>query len=657
VKHPRRSVHAVPLALAAVAAATAAGIGCAGVSSPQTAGGGGVTGRAGSNGGGLGGAGGSAPVHVTCSGLCTDFPSDPIIDPGTDPNAPSMFNGTPSGSGPCIMEPEDGTLFPNNWLRPQITATGISGIMQITIHSDMEANNLVAYTKQSFWRIPKTIWTQLASHVTSKPISVTVRGTTGGSSQVAFTIAPVNPSGSMVFWAADPTLVGADPNYCRKPGNDPATGMPYLAACSTASELRGFAIGDESTEKVLGIADVQQTVLDSGGAPAPVVCIGCHTKTPDDGFVSFVDHYPWRAATASVSAGTTGASYSNVSAGGLQALEQPGWGPFTYTKDMDFWVDGKRIGVASLGYKNPLVADASDGPDKNDSPDLVWINLQASMQHTHVDGDWSNWIYATYSRSAAVDSGISIGVMAREGDSYGAATPNWSHDGTTIVYASTNAAISGRLNQEVPSPTMGGTDPSQNATPTTNNPARTPGLTNLYTVPFANGMGGPATPLTGAATPDYEEYYPAYSPDDQFIVFTRVPKGEVMYKNPHAEIALVPAAGGDLIPINANKPPACSGKVSPGVNNHWAKWSPDVGYGPEGRYYWVIFSSNRNGNTAVSTMGTKPTTIISQLYLAPVVATETGGVITYPAIYLWNQPADHVNTTPAWETFDIPIVP
>jgi hypothetical protein len=49
------------------------------------------------------------------------------------------------------------------------------------------------------------------------------------------------------------------------------------------------------------------------------------------------------------------------------------------------------------------------------------------------------------------------------------------------------------------------------------------------------------------------------------------------------------------------------------------------------------------------------TITISQLYMAPVVVTETG-INSYPAIYLWNQPTDQVNTTPAWSTFEIPPV-
>ena len=47
-----------------------------------------------------------------------------------------------------------------------------------------------------------------------------------------------------------------------------------------------------------------------------------------------------------------------------------------------------------------------------------------------------------------------------------------------------------------------------------------------------------------------------------------------------------------------------------------------------------------------------------QLYVAPVVVDEAGEtptVVTYPALYLWNQPAAENNHTPAWDVFLIPV--
>src|SRR5579859_6985758 len=48
-----------------------------------------------------------------------DF-KNPVLTTGAPPNAPQLF-GAPDqpGTGPCLYEPELGSLFPNNWLRPR----------------------------------------------------------------------------------------------------------------------------------------------------------------------------------------------------------------------------------------------------------------------------------------------------------------------------------------------------------------------------------------------------------------------------------------------------------------------------------------------------------------------------------------------------------
>ena len=46
---------------------------------------------------------------------------------------------------------------------------------------------------------------------------------------------------------------------------------------------------------------------------------------------------------------------------------------------------------------------------------------------------------------------------------------------------------------------------------------------------------------------------------------------------------------------------------------------------------------------------------IAQLYVTAVAMDEIN-VYTYPAIYLWNQPANISNHTPAWDIFQIPDV-
>ena len=111
------------------------------------------------------GAAGTSIMPETCNGLCTDFPVEPMFDVGVSRDVAGMF-GAPSGAaGPCVTEPENGTLFPNNWLRPRVRVPGSTGVLKITFHADKQANDLVAYTNGETWAMPKDIW--MAWRVTS----------------------------------------------------------------------------------------------------------------------------------------------------------------------------------------------------------------------------------------------------------------------------------------------------------------------------------------------------------------------------------------------------------------------------------------------------------------------------------------------------------
>jgi hypothetical protein len=112
----------------------------------------------------------------------------------------------------------------------------------------------------------------------------------------------------------------------------------------------------------------------------------------------------------------------------------------------------------------------------------------------------------------------------------------------------------------------------------------------------------------------------------------------------------VPAAGGTATRLAANDPPACAAAPSPGINNSWPKWSPEAHQSGGKTYYWLIFSSWRDGARAANMSP------LAQLYMTAVVMDETGALQTFGAIYLWNQPATTSNHTPAWDVFQIPLV-
>jgi hypothetical protein len=571
--------------LAGGAAATAGAAGAAGVAPSGEAGAGGAAGTVGPQG---------------CQGPCTDFPAAPLIDMGVTPDAPAMFAGlAPTGLGPCITEPEDGALFPNNWLRPRVKwkAPAAGVLHELRIHSDKEANDLVAYTTSDHWTMPRDVWQGLAAHVRDAPITVTVHAAGGGATTASFTIAPVAASGSVVYWATNPADHGAP--------------------TPTSSSLQGFAPGDETTVTTLGVPDVQMQTRGQNNGLRAVTCIGCHNSTPDGESVGFLDNYPWSMAIAGVLPGRTGLVPTYVTPGGVDTIRQPGMGIFSFSKA--HWATGDRIAVS------PYYLDMPCGQYKQTKPNvrLAWLDLEAPP----------------------VDNGCPVegqhfGILARDGDPNGAANPTWSHDGTTIVYSSTTAGQDGRL-------AMGASD--------------------LYSIPYnpgpdGRGRGGTATPLPGASDPAYEEYYPAFSPDDALVAFDRVPAGSVMYANPKAELFVVPGPGasGGSSPVVAtrlvaNDPPGCTGLASPGMNNHWAKWAPLPASVAGKTYYWLIFSSNRYGTPPVVAID-KSVVQVSQLYVTAIVVDATS-VQTFPAIYLWNQSAATLNTTPAWDPFKIPTVP
>lgn len=527
---------------------------------------------------GTGGNGGSGATVVIqpCNGKCTDFPAAPIITGGAPSNAATMFGGSGAAAAPCLTEPEDGSLFPNNWLRPRVKVSAPGAkVLEIRFHADKEENDLVVYTGQDSWAMDKTIWLALASHVVDQSITVSVRavGASGltAAATASFVIAPVRAGGQMVYWA----LRGFD---ASNPDNE---------------ELFGFSVGAETVGSVLKVAQVQQT---SSGVS--VGCIGCHTATPDGSFVGFTGNYPWPNALASVEPGSMGAMPGFLANAGISALTQDWHGIISFSGK--HWAAGDRIAITSLSTQ-PVDPRAN----------LVWMEIE---------------------------SGTS-GVLARQGDPAGAAAPNFSHDGARIVYTSTNANQDGRMGV---------------------------GTADLYTIPFADRAGGAAAPVAGAADASFAEYYPAFSPDDQWIAFNRLTQADAsvtptgqpydggMYLNPAAEIWVVPSQGGQALRLRANDPPSCTPPVKPntrvypnktGWDNSWAKWSPEVGLAGDSQYYWLIFSSYRYDISPPR----------GQLYMTAVVKSELR-VDTYPAIYLWNQDLTTSNHTPAWDAFKIPHV-
>ena len=103
------------------------------------------------------------------NGPYSDFPVDPVNDTGSNAppsNAATIFGAAGSGNstgGPCLFEPEVGTLFPQNWLRPRFSWIAGDGetLLELRLTADNQAQPLVVYTTASTWTMPLDIWTGL----------------------------------------------------------------------------------------------------------------------------------------------------------------------------------------------------------------------------------------------------------------------------------------------------------------------------------------------------------------------------------------------------------------------------------------------------------------------------------------------------------------
>jgi hypothetical protein len=607
-------------------------LGCAGVKQTSSSGTGASTGHGGNGSGNTTGSGGTTPPPSTCNGTCADFSSTPIVDGSANGgSAATIFGAAGSGNssgGPCVYEPEAGTLFPSNWLRPRFSWVPPSGqtLFELRVHADNQANDLVVYTTNTSWTLDQTTWTNLAAHSADMPISVAVRGasanggTPSGGSPSGFTIAPIQAQGNLVYWSPSGSTSG---------GNSGAVGMTTLS---------GFSVGDDQTNPVLIPSNVQTTwetpdvgwnVRNASEGGAAVSCIGCHTSTPDGSFIGFNDFYPWGGVLTSGEAATLGQPPSFINVGGKAAFSQPWVGIQTYSAN--HWANGDHIVVAPLGTTTN---------DADQQPGLAWFDLESTTaplspgqsSFNTLKGTAWNWIVPPASGQFA-------------------AAPSWGHQtgDDFIVYTATSNVKSGRM----------GT-----------------GTAHLYKVPYSKTAAQTPTPIPGdGSAAANAQYYGTLSSDDAFIVYDQISASTAgqehadmngsdtgcnpspctwsgMYMQPAAELFVIPTGGGTGTRLAANDPPACAGQKPSGqINNTWGKWSPQVGSGGNGNtYYWIVFSSWRQG---MKDANGDP---IAQLFMTAIVKPEVGLLETFPAVYLWNQPAGVSNFTPAWDYFKVPII-
>ncbi len=183
---------------------------------------------------------------------------------------------------------------------------------------------------------------------------------------------------------------------------------------------------------------------------AKVSCIGCHTSTPDGKFAAFTAQGPWGNALASVAAATVGDAPSFLGAGAVATLEQYG-SLGIQTYSKAHWSAGDHVMVTPFG----------DGAASN----LAWVDLE---DHAERDG-----------HVVRVPGAHRRQPRRRRAD---------------LEPRRQDHRL--RLHRR-----------------RVHRPAR-PGRRRSLRGALQRPPGGAAAPIPGAADPGFEEYYPAFSPDD-----------------------------------------------------------------------------------------------------------------------------------------------
>jgi hypothetical protein len=294
------------------------------------------------------GTGAPSEPNTKLAGLTySDLPAAPIVDApdgggaAAPANAPNLFGAPAQGAssgGPCLIEPEVGALYPDNWLRPRFRWVPASNenLFELRLHVGNQQNDLVVYTTSNEWTMPKALWDRLRADSYDEAITVSVRGgvlangsLTGEAfgSSGAIGIAPVNAPGTIVYWTPSPDTA-----------------------------LKGFAVGDESVTSVL---------LPGQVAEYGTTCVGCHNSTPDGNFASFAaKHDNWGNGFANITPGKTGAVPNWLGSAARSAVEQGPVGIHTFSKA--HWSPGDRVELATYN------------PNDNSDSELAWIDVEAT---------------------------------------------------------------------------------------------------------------------------------------------------------------------------------------------------------------------------------------------------------------------------------------
>jgi len=106
---------------------------------------------------------------------------------------------------------------------------------------------------------------------------------------------------------------------------------------------------------------------------------------------------------------------------------------------------------------------------------------------------------------------------------------------------------------------------------------------DLYQVPFNNGNGGDPVPIKNASSNNMYQYFARYAPNGKWISFCRADGSKGIYARRSSDIYLLSTKDNSVTKLNLNLD---------NTMDSWHDWSSDS--------HWLIFSSNREKNRLTS---------------------------------------------------------
>ncbi len=218
-------------------------------------------------------------------------------------------------------------------------------------------------------------------------------------------------------------------------------------------------------------------------------------------------------------------------------------------------------------------------------------------------------------RMSLLDANTGTGVPGLPGGFVGS-MPDWSPDGRTVVFSRPSVV-----------PPIGGS-PGHNA------PAA------LQTIPWSGTAFGAATDLVPSAA-GVNNYYPAYSPDGQWVLFNRS-NGE-SYNNIAAQLWAVRSTGGAPTRLT-------NADGTTDLGNSWPKWAPFVQTYQGEPLMWLTFASRRDYGLRLQQQSRTVDMRTAQLWMAAFRPNRAagGGDASVPAFWLPMQNLAEGNHIAQW---------